>query len=268
MERNRSIIRIVHGALYPSDQGAVEVARVHVLSVLPFLVAGTPASADLLQRLAAHDGRARETRKRLVTRITIVGEELDGHGKATRRTETVVRVVFRGDREVTEVLRSTDDGKDVTESVREKQKNPSGTRSDQDPSIAVRMESPFAIEEQGKYAFEMLGVDPATSLARIRFSPRGDPRPELWTGEAVVDARAGEVVSMRSRPSKPPRFVDSMSTEIELGRTVDGTRMPSKVAFRGEGGFLFIRKRVRGWTEFAYTAPGGATQEGLGAAKP
>lgn len=237
------------------------------LAALPLLVAGSAAPAALLERLAAHDLRARETRKRLVANIAIVGEELDSRGRPSRRTETLVRVAYRGDREITEIVRATEDGKDVTDAAREKQRSSGSAKGGQEPSPPMKVDSPFAGEEQGKYAFEVLEVDAATSRARIRFSPRGEPRPELWTGEAVVDVRQGQLVSMSSRPSKPPRFVDSLSLDVELGIEVEGTRMPSKVAFRGEGGFLFIRKRLRGWTEFEY-APVDAPPESAGARKP
>jgi hypothetical protein len=41
----------------------------------------------------------------------------------------------------------------------------------------------------------------------------------------------------------------------------------SRVTFRGEGGFLFIRKGLRGWTELEY-APVDAPPESAGARKP
>lgn len=232
----------------------------HLLPILTLLAAASAPPADLLQRLAAHDERSQALHRRVATRMTIVGEELDKKGSPTKRTETEVLLTFQGDREVATILKSTEDGKDVTDEARKKQQSP---KAEGDSSISVKMSSPFSTAEQGKYAFEVVDADPARM--RIRFAPRGEPSPELWTGEAVVDPAAGEVVSMRSQPSKPPRFVDSMSMELELGARLQGTRMPSKVAFRGEGGFLFIRKRVRGSTEFAYEAPP-AAGPGAGAA--
>lgn len=229
----------------------------HLMPTLTLLAVAAPAPADLLQRLAAHDERSQALSRRVATRMTIVGEELDKKGNPTKRTETAVLLTFQGDREVATIVKSTEDGKDVTEEARKKQGNP---KPEDDSSGSMKMKSPFSAAEQAKYVFEVIEADP--SRMRLRFAPKGKPSPELWTGEAVVDPAAGEVVSMRSQPSKPPRFVDSMSMELELGARLQGTRMPSKVFFRGEGGFLFIRKRFRGSSELAYESPAGADGRG------
>ncbi len=237
-----------------------------LLPILSLAAAASPPPADLMRRLAAHDERSQALRKRVVTRMTIVSEELDKEGNPTKRNEAALLLAFQGDREVATVLRATDGGKDVTEEARRKQKDSEGQKAEGN-SLSVKMTSPFAAAEQDKYTFEVL--DAGDAQVRIRFAPRGEPSPELWTGDALVDSVSGEVISVRSQPSKPPRFVDSMSLELELGATVEGTRMPSKVSFRGEGGFLFIRKRMRGTTEFAYEAPAAAAPvRGLTPAAP
>jgi hypothetical protein len=218
-------------------------------ALLTSLLAASPVPPELLDKLAAHDQKARSIRNRLALVISSTAEEMDNDYQTTARHESVIRMVVIDGKETPQIIRATKDGVDVTEErrqkVKEREKSKEGKQS-------MQMESPFAASERAKYTFEALGTDATTSMVRIGFGPKEGPTTELWSGEALVDPQTGELVSLFGRPSKLPTLIDAMSMQLLYDARVEGTRMLSQITFAGEGGVLFVHKRMRGTTRFSY----------------
>jgi hypothetical protein len=62
-----------------------------------------------------------------------------------------------------------------------------------------------------------------------------------------VDGNTGDVLTLGAAQSKTALFVDHFTGTVEFGaHTAEGPAV-SKTTFEGAGGFLFFRKRFRGW---------------------
>ena len=215
----------------------------------------------LLQRLAEAE-RAREARAENRTmEVTTVSEELDGKGQPEKRTETVVRRTVKEGKATSELVRVLEDGKDVTEAKRakfeERQREAArkGQKARGGGTRGVRLEaSPFAPDEQPRYQFEPRPARPSDPAGhqRIALRPRGKPEEGMLQGEAVVDAAAGELVRFEGTLAKLPRFADRVSLAFEFGPVGPTGHELTRTRVDGEGGLLFVRKRVRAETRFAY----------------
>ena len=73
------------------------------------------------------------------------------------------------------------------------------------------------------------------------------PAENLFNGSAWVDTRDGSILSAGFSPSKTNMFVDYVRVTVELGAKTAAGPAVSKLQFEAGGGFLFVRKRVRGW---------------------
>jgi hypothetical protein len=223
---------------------AALLAAAPLVALAPAARADEPDLPALLKRLGAHAEAARRAGESISMTCTDRQEEIDGDGKVKGWYEAVSRVTRAGGREVEEIKRATEDGKDVTEEARKELAEKSAGKGDKGATITVKM--PFRPEEQGKYAFTLKGPAPGDpSKLLIHFAPAGKPATELLVGHALVDPVKGEVLKMTSRPSKYPTFVSNGSGEIDYGATPFGPVIV-RSSFQGEGGILFLRKRVRG----------------------
>lgn len=223
-----------------------------------------PALAPLLQRLAEAE-RARKARSEgRATETTIVTEELDKEGKPEKRTEMVLRRTVKDGQATTELVRQLVDGKDVTEEHRKKFEERQRERKAQaakDKAAGKESRrglsfdmSPFAAGEQPRYAFEPLPARPSDPPGhqRIALRPRGKAEETMLKGEALVDVAAGELVRFDGTLAKLPRFADRVQLTLEFGPTELPGRDLTRTRMEGEGGLLFVRKRVRSDTRIAY----------------
>ncbi|MET0401323.1 MAG: hypothetical protein ABW123_02925 [Cystobacter sp.] len=223
-----------------------------LLFVLPFPVLANEAPlAELLPRLVAAEEAREQRRERLTTLATTVWEELDGEGKATSRLETVERSVWRGGKRSSELVRATRDGKDVTGEVREQREKEEGV---EDKGRTFQLDHlPFSPREQARYHFEARGPDAKQPhLLRVAFSPKEGKRLDALAGEALVDAGRGELLRLTTHPSKLPKLADKIEMVLEFDAATDEGRNLSRIRAYGEGGVLFIKKRIRTVTTLAY----------------
>ncbi len=102
--------------------------------------------------------------------------------------------------------------------------------------------TPFHLEEQAKYRFSWAQA-PENGRATIAFAPH-QPEPERGTGVATVDVNTGQLLTMRSKPSKFPPFLSEMDSRMGFADTPCGL-LPTRFEMSGEGGLLFLRSRFR-----------------------
>lgn len=206
--------------------------------------------AELLQRIVER-GRTIEAftgDARVV--VEVRADELDGDGKVVSTDLSRFRLVKKGGETVgTELLLKSKDGKDVTaEAKAEQQKKDEGEKK----SVGFSARSPFHPDQLAKYRFALLAPPKdEPGLVRIGFQPAGEKTPELVMGEATVDPATGELLASTMRPSKNPRFVDHLVMDLEYGAVTPAGRVLSRLTARGDGGFLFIRKRFAVVTTFS-----------------
>lgn len=186
-------------------------------------------------------------------------EELDKKGNVESVTESLERVVRKGERTEREILRYVRDGKDDTANERKKRAGVKAGPPGKERSIKIGATSPFDAKEQGKHRFTLVGPDPADpGRVRIRFEPNGKKSPETSVGEAVVDPATGAILSLRFRPADNPKFVDQMDVQMEYGATTPEGPALSRVTIEGAGGVLFIKKRMKmtvKLSEYEFAAP-------------
>ncbi len=214
-----------------------------------------PPPAELLQKLAAHQARLEALGKRMEVTMQARSEELDKAGKAVGVEETVVRFYVQDGKDVSELVRAVKDGKDVTAERRReerKKKKGEGTFSFSDA---------FAADQQKRFRFELKGAVPgAPGQVRVAFAPL-EPSQQLLEGEALVDEAAGEVIAVKAHPSELPMLADRADVAVDYGAKTDAGRTLSRIVIQGEGGILFLRKRVRATITLSY-APRGEAAEG------
>lgn len=102
------------------------------------------------------------------------------------------------------------------------------------------LRTPFHPQERDKYRFTWL-TPRSEPRASVRFEPL-DPSVERPEGVAVLDTRTGALISMRSRPSKLPAFVNLLESDASFGMTPCGLRA-LRFELTGDGGALFLRTR-------------------------
>jgi hypothetical protein len=220
-------------------------------------------SAELLKRLAEHDARLDQIDSECSFTTDTINEELDGSGKVTHTLEVLVRTTHLEGKKRELLGRALKDGKDVTQEYKDKLKA-SG------PSQAKEMRLPFSAKLQRDYLFTEIGSDPSSpSWLRIHFEPKGSWSEKLMVGEAVVDTASGEVLRITARQSAPDSSVDYLDLDFWFDEQTQLGRAPSKVAMKGEGGFLFFKSRFRHTVRYSgYDLSGIGTQEtGKGATR-
>lgn len=210
--------------------------------------AGNAVPAELLARLAESDRRLEPFTKKGSCESRTVWEELDRHGAVKSRSEFHSKVRYDGGEMSTEVIRAVRDGEDVTAEERAKRAKEKAKKKESSGKKQVRLsfESPFAPSKQSLYRFRILGPEPsAPDRVRISYEPAGEKTVELSIGEAVVDTKAGRLIRLSGHPSRFPWFVDRMQVTLVYEEPTPLGSMLSKMEGEGEGGFLFIRKRMR-----------------------
>jgi hypothetical protein len=218
----------------------------------PAPAAGSDPLPALLRRLAKA-GKAREERgqNRTVV-ISTVAEDLNKEGEVESRSERVLRRVIReGKVAQGELVRAVRDGKDETEERRKKLRQADKDAGEKSGSYSLRG-TPFDEDQQPHYTYELRGSVPgALQQLQVAFKPR-QPATERLVGEAVVDTQVGDLLHLQGRPSKLPPFAQKADFVLEFNHVTPTGRDLSRMALNGEGGMLFIHKRVRAVTTFTY----------------
>jgi|GEM_PF-1141436 len=201
----------------------------------------------LMNGLAVHAARFEDMKRRGAFLFAGKLEEVDGDGRTTETKEISVRVTPRPQpeaRPLVDILRYLENGKDKTDEARKKalESQDKPKKKDRDKDLKL----PFHASQQGRYVFTLGERDPANpSRVRIAFVPK-EPAEDALKGSAWVDESTSEILSMGFSFSKNPTFVDHVEVTIVFGLSTPLGRAPSRVAFDGRGGFLFIRKHYRG----------------------
>jgi hypothetical protein len=207
---------------------------------------------DLLKRLAGTSARVESMLAK--ASFTAKGriETVDGDGHVTEVRESVMRFLPRPGKHDVDIVQYAEDGVDRTAEAREKAV--AGNRKKPDPDEALHM--PFLASEQPKYVFSLGESDPRDRRrVRVHFRARR-PALTLWNGSAWVQADTGEVLTMGAAQSKTAMFVDHFTGTVEFGAHTPEGPAVSKATFEGAGGFLFFRKRFRGWAVVSdYSVP-------------
>lgn len=191
-----------------------------------------------LDKLEQHAAQFEKMKRRASYTLTGKMERVDGSGNVAETKEMTVKVNGMA----AEVVRYVEDGLDKTADERAKR----GGNGRMSTGRISRMRLPFLASERPRYAFRIKEIDAKYPYRLLlEFSPK-TPADDTALGTAWVDARAGEVLTIRFSPSKKPRFVDDIDIAIHFDSQTAMGRAPSKVTFDASGGFLFVRKRYRG----------------------
>jgi hypothetical protein len=217
-----------------------------ISSLLAAAVFCAEVDPALLEKVVERSRAVESYTANCVVTVHAVQDELDDEGR-TKSTEVLDYRVTRANGKTVgyELLKKVVDGEDVSEAER-RSKGRYG-----EPT--ARTLSPFHPEQVAKYRFALL-APPASnpSLVRLSFQPAGDKRPELLIGDATIDPSTGDVLALSARVSKTPRFVDSLTMEVQFQAQTPAGRALSRVTGGGAGGFAFIRKRFRNATSLTY----------------
>lgn len=203
--------------------------------------------AIVLPKLASTSARLEELLKKASFTVTGHMESIGGDGSVSEPKDGVFKIVSDGTKQRFEVVRVVEDGQDKTEEARKKaaEKEKERAAKKADPSKEAHV--PFLATEQPKYNFRVGETDPRDP-ARVRiFFDAKSPAENLFNGSAWVDTRDGSILSAGFSPSKTNMFVDYVRVTVELGAKTAAGPAVSKLQFEAGGGFLFVRKRVRGW---------------------
>jgi hypothetical protein len=209
--------------------------------VLAMALSAESPPEELLKRLSEHDARMEKYLDAHVVVTHVNGRELDGDGKVTHTTTTVLESSRKDGQIHTKVVEAKKDGADDSEGEKER-----AAKRDKENR---RTESPFAARNVGKYSFVVLGHD---KLMHLGFGPKDGPKAEVMVGEAWVDPEAGEVVKLTLKPSKNPPFVDHLDMALEYDARTEAGRMVSKFTFAGAGGLLMFKRRGDATMSFSY----------------
>lgn len=237
--------------------------RVSHVVVLAVALSGFPHAAGaedegtlavVLPKLATTSARLEALIKTGSFTVTGHLEQVGGDGAISDPKDGIVKIVGDGTKQHLVVVRVVEDGKDTTEEARKKAAERDKERASKKPDPNKEAHVPFLASEQPKYVFRAGETDPKDP-ARIRiFFDAKSPAENLFNGSAWVDTRSGEIISAGFAPSRTPAFVDYVRVTVELGEKTTKGPTVSKLRFEAGGGFLFFRKKVRGWatmTEWA-----------------
>lgn len=206
--------------------------------------APTPSLNDLLDRLTAADERLSDLYEQGSYTVSTRFEELDpDDGKVKGTTEIVTRMYRKDDRPWEQIIRFIDEGKDVTASRAAKREKEllAGKRKRAD---GMPFKSPFAKNERARYRFTDGGAaknDPGCVL--VHFEPIHDAK-DVNYGDAIVDPIAGVVRRLEMRPAMLPKFVHKETVVMRFGARTEAGAALNDVVVDGEGGFLFVKKKV------------------------
>jgi len=204
--------------------------------------AAPPVPPAVLAGLARHAESFEQMKLRGGYTLDGKVEELDSDGKASDTKEIKLKVTPKPNAmPLVEVIRFVENGADKTSEAQEKAAHRKPPKKDKKD-----IHLPFLQSEQPRYVFAVVEKDPQiASRVKVSFVPK-EPAEDAFKGTAWVDADKGEVLSMGFSLSKNPTFIDHVDVRITFGLGTPLGRAPSEITFDGRGGFLFIRKHLRG----------------------
>lgn len=208
-----------------------------------------PPPPELLRKLAATSAGFDSVRTHATYAIETRIETLDGDGHVKGVQTMHERTVRDGTSTHVVVLDATKDGKDYTgQARREEAEKQAANAGDEKHG---RLDIPFLASDQPRYAFDVVEVDPRDpARVRIAFTPKA-PDSHTVEGSAWVDRNSGQFLSAGFKVSKPGMFVDYIHGTLEVAATTAVGPALSRITFEGGGGFLFVRKHVRGSVVFS-----------------
>ncbi|QRN98027.1 hypothetical protein JRI60_02835 [Archangium violaceum] len=211
-----------------------------VLALLPLLL-GVSARADaplddLLQRL----GEAEERKLAVPACRTVessVTEELDKEGKVTGRLTRSYEVTRSGTTVVARKRLSQKEEGDLTSQLKAEPKDPP---KDEDDKARL---SPFHPRARADYRFDS-APGPSEGLLTVKFAPVKADKKRM-KGQAVVDARAGKVMTLRMSPSDMPPMLDELQMDFLAYAETPCEQQPTRMKIVGSGGVLLYKVRFR-----------------------
>lgn len=227
------------GVLIATAGGALSFA-------IPRIARATTPAPDLMLKLAVHAANFETMKTHASFLIAGKLDELDGNGAAKSTREATGQVTADGTKLHFAVLRYLEDGQDMTADAQAKAK--AADQKPASPGAPKRRDfrMPFHTGEQPRYYFDQISVDGANpTRVQIAFVPkiREDDTVE---GSAWVDTVAGTVLSTGFKLTKPPSAIDYVHAQLTFGANTSLGPMISKIDVELAGGFLFVRKHLRG----------------------
>ncbi|CAN5721095.1 hypothetical protein BH09MYX1_BH09MYX1_00640 [soil metagenome] len=216
---------------------------------IPRLARAAAPDAGLMARLAVHAANF-ETMK-THTSFLIDGRlvELDRSGIAAHPREMTAQVTADGTKLDFAVLRYFDDGQDMTAGAQAKATDAAKKKAAPGaapPAKKRDLRMPFHAGEQPRYVFDQRAADSVDpSRVQIAFIPkiREDDTVE---GTAWVDTKSGTILSTGFKLAKPPSGFDYVNVQLTFGAATSLGPSISKIDAEAAGGFLFVRKHLRG----------------------
>ena len=221
------------------------------LAVLALLLAPLPAQAqrpstDLMTKLGAYAVRFETLRTHASYDVAGKLESLDGSGHADSTKTGKGHVDADGHTVRFSIVQYTEDGQDKTAEAKDKQRQAAAENANKPPSAKREWRMPFHPNEQPRYWFDQVEVDPRNpSRVRISFVPK-IKEDDTIEGSAWVDVTAGTLITAGFKLSHPPTLVDSVHVTMFFGEQTNLGPAPSRISVDAAGGVLFVRKRYHG----------------------
>jgi hypothetical protein len=205
---------------------------------LPRTVRAEAPAPEIMARLAQYATRLDSMRTHASYRFDGELSTLDRSGRADSRKVMKGRMDADGSMARLTVLSYREDGEDKTHAAQEK-----ALESQKRKREKPRFRLPILADEQPRYMFDQIEIDPADSArVKISFSPKV-PASDTIEGSAWVDARTGSLLSAGFKLSKPSMFVDYVHVQVEFDESTSLGPAVSVVHVDGQSGFLFFHKR-------------------------
>lgn len=195
-------------------------------------------------------------------------------GTVTDTAEVAYRVLGAGDDTRTEVIKATENGKDVTEKVRaeerkeaekekaEKAAKAGKKRDDREEAKGKKDGAtftldpayhPFSPKSQGRITATRAGEAQIGSRRAVLFTFRDEAEEGRggMEGKAWLDPGTGAPVQVEAKPLKLPKHADAMDLRISFSEGGEGLWYAEKCEVRGSGGLLWIQRRVESTFRFS-----------------
>ncbi|MFY0578251.1 hypothetical protein ACN28S_31575 [Cystobacter fuscus] len=166
-----------------------------------------------------------------------VTEELDKEGKVKGRLTRSYEVTRSGTTVVARKLLSQKEEGDLTSQLKADPKDPPKNEDDR-----ARL-SPFHPRARADYRFDST-PGPSEGLVTVKFTPLKSDKKRM-KGQAVVDTRAGKMMTLRVSPSEMPPMLDELQLDFLAYTETPCERQPTQMKITGSGGVLFYKLRFR-----------------------
>jgi hypothetical protein len=198
-------------------------------------------------------GQKLATQKQMLANVdvTITGkqEELDKKGNVEHVTETVVKTTHQDGHATREIVKATQDGNDITDTMRKQVSHDEKNNSGDD----ARAENPFETALQPHYRFSR--VPEAGPAWKVHFEPK-DGGPTRMVGDAWIDPATADLVRLTAVPLEKPSHMDKAQLTEEFATQSPWGKLRSKLTMEAEGSILWMfHHRVRGTAQFSYALP-------------